>query len=203
MYNHNNEILTQNHESQSEEIKCNICDHSFTSKADFLRHRKLEHIEHVPICKTIKLGKQCRFSEEVCFYIHNNIILTKNHESQSEEINCKICDHIFTSMPDLLKHRKIEHIEHVPICRTIKLGKKCRFSEDECFYIHNKSNEPLMSTTNVNPKSIPPQENVPTQEDFCSSLPSSKPPEQMEDIKKMLHSIIKDIDHLKLTLKVQ
>ena len=182
--------------------QCKSCAQGFAAYFSMMNHRRDSHGKSKRECR-YKNDEKCNFGDEQCWYNHNNEILNQNHESQKEEIKCNICDLSFTSKADLLKHRKIEHIEHVPICRTIKLGKKCRFSEDECFYIHNKSNEPLMSTTNVNPKSIPPQENVPTQEDFCSSLPSSKPPEQMEDIKKMLHSIIKDIDHLKLTLKVQ
>ena len=43
-------------------FKCNICDLTFNSRPEFLKHRKLVHIDLVPECKNIKEGP-CQYGD--------------------------------------------------------------------------------------------------------------------------------------------
>ena len=55
----------------SEKFKCNECEKEFTFTYDFLKHRKKNHTQSVPICNKFKNG-ECTFGTEKCWFIHES-----------------------------------------------------------------------------------------------------------------------------------
>ena len=58
--------------------KCNICDLTFNSRPEYLKHRKLVHIDLVPECKNIREGA-CPYGDTKCWFKHN---LEKYHTKE-------------------------------------------------------------------------------------------------------------------------
>ena len=63
LYDHSDNVQQEN----TTGLECNICKESFQYKSQFLKHRKSEHPETVPLCKNIKEGKKCNFGEQCGF----------------------------------------------------------------------------------------------------------------------------------------
>ena len=60
------------HENETEKIKefkCNFCKKEFYKTSDFLKHRKMEHEQLVPVCNRFKDGK-CIFGADKCWFQH-------------------------------------------------------------------------------------------------------------------------------------
>ena len=66
-----------------ENFKCKICDITFESKHEFMKHRKLKHKEMVQMCKN---NGQCLFKNS-CWFRHeeydNQIIIENNEENEN------------------------------------------------------------------------------------------------------------------------
>ena len=69
-------------------LKCSICDSTFNSRSEFLKHRKLMHIDLVPECNNIKEGG-CRYGDKNCWFKHHSEAYhtTKQNEGESMEYN--------------------------------------------------------------------------------------------------------------------
>lgn len=65
-------------DEECKKVTCNVCDEEFFCQSDFLKHRKLEHRNSVPLCKNERNGK-CSFGKSNCWFIHKNL------ESESEK----------------------------------------------------------------------------------------------------------------------
>lgn len=87
--------------AQSEEISqtlkefnCGLCGKKFSDKKDFMKHRKMEHIEKVKECKDNENG-WCRFSGKECWFKHGDVAennVKENGENQSPEIITRLFD---------------------------------------------------------------------------------------------------------------
>ena len=65
------------HMRNEENFKCNICNITFECKNEFMKHRKLKHIEMVQMCKN---NDQCVFKNS-CWFRHeeyDNRIIIEN-----------------------------------------------------------------------------------------------------------------------------
>ena len=96
-----------------------------------MQHIKIMHEELVKPCRFFKQGS-CMFTEDMCWYSHKldvNINKTSRNEFQ-----CKYCENTFLSKSELMKHRKLKHIQHIATCRY-KTNNKCKH-KDECWYNH-------------------------------------------------------------------
>ena len=61
----------ENSRKQIPEYKCRICQKTFNSKVEFMKHRKSDHIEIVPICRNSSNGP-CSLGTEICWFRHDN-----------------------------------------------------------------------------------------------------------------------------------
>ena len=50
---------------------CNLCDKTFRTKSEFMKHKKNDHAENVAKCENNKDGT-CRFSSTSCWFHHEN-----------------------------------------------------------------------------------------------------------------------------------
>ena len=93
---------------------CNFCQEAFESKRDLMLHRKESHSEKVSSCWQFSAGN-CEFGEEKCWFVHN----TKKHQDISSEYDCKLCDKVFSNLPEYLRHRKSNHEICLPTCKKM------------------------------------------------------------------------------------
>ena len=98
-------------------LKCNICDLTFNSRPEYLKHRKLVHIDLVPECKNIKEGA-CQYGDTNCWFKHNiEKYYTKGQkECESIEYNevvKKLFDIVEKVTERFAKFEKIEKFNQV------------------------------------------------------------------------------------------
>ena len=59
-----------------------MCDEELICQSDFLKHRKLQHRNSVPLCKNQGNGK-CSFGKNNCWFVHKNL---ESETEKSDEI---------------------------------------------------------------------------------------------------------------------
>ena len=93
-----------------EEFKCNECDEEFNHRNDYLKHRKKNHIESVPICNKFKHG-ECTFGSEKCWFNHKNE--SKNIASEEKHENFLEKNEIIQRMLKMMENltKRITDIE--------------------------------------------------------------------------------------------
>ena len=127
---------------------------------------------------------------EKCLYDHSDEV----QKVTPEDFKCNICELSFKYQSQFLKHRKFKHPEKVPMCKTIKDGKDCLFG-DQCGFSHNPANE----TQTQNGQNEPAAKEGPAS-NFWKGKTTTKPPDQIEEMMKMIQTMMVDICQLKQTL---
>ena len=76
---------------------------------------------------------------ECDFYCNNK----KDFEAHRQLIHgnldtsrCRICGQTFKTKPELMNHRKMEHIKTVALCKNIIQQGECSFSNKKCWWNH-------------------------------------------------------------------
>ena len=113
-------------------INCKICEKEFKDKRNLLQHRKKEHYNSVAPCRKYA-EKSCPYSDETCYWKHTE-------KDVSENIQCFICGKTYKGKNELMKHRKIEHINFVKVCDKFQEG-RCGFQESFCWFKHDKKEQ--------------------------------------------------------------
>ena len=111
-----------------------------------MNHRRDTHGKTKEKCKYNVPPSTCKHGPAECWNDHSSI------PEDSEEYKCTVCDDKFTSIPQMRRHRKKEHIESVPICRETEKGKKCSRSDQYCWYSHNMPKPTQIPSSNMNSK---------------------------------------------------
>ena len=82
--------MRQNHS------KCNICDLTYNTRAEYLKHRKVFHIDIVPKCKN-KMEGTCQYSDENCWFKHSIEKCDRKEQSEGEKIEYnEVVGNLFT-----------------------------------------------------------------------------------------------------------
>ena len=110
-------------------FKCYYCHELFCSKWDLMDHRKNAHTEIVAQCRSNIEGK-CKFSSERCWWSHDK------KENEPLVIKCYLCDKTFTTLVQLMEHKKMFHLDTVKPC-TKFASKMCKFTKEACWYKHD------------------------------------------------------------------
>ena len=116
----------------NEMSKCKFCDKRFQNKKELMKHNKEKHQETLSSCWNFEAGS-CDF-EDNCWFKHEKIELDKNRS-----FNCKKCEQEFKTRAELFKHKKLVHVETVPICTKFSSG-NCAYEDSNCWFIHNVEN---------------------------------------------------------------
>lgn len=135
-------------QKENASTSCKKCLQVFHIESDLMYHIKIKHEDIVKPCKYFLQGR-CNFSDEICWNSHrsksNQSELTKN------DYKCKYCDKVINSKNELMKHRKINHLQRVAFCRE-NVKNQCRYN-DECWYQHKtediSKNETLKVLTDL------------------------------------------------------
>ena len=118
--------------NKSENLKCNHCEQIFFTIRELMKHKKERHMEMISTCWNFTLGN-CEFNDEKCWFKHSST-------EKSDEIECKMCDDRFMTMPEFHKHRKQKHKRAVPQCKY-EVNGTCKFGENLCWFKHSENKE--------------------------------------------------------------
>ena len=86
---------------------CEVCDEIFTTKEKVADHMSEDH----------------KIEERV-------------KELSSHEIQCNFCEKRFTSLRNLMLHKKLQHLEQISMCWDFATG-NCPFGDDRCWFRHS------------------------------------------------------------------
>ena len=87
---------------------CEVCDETFTTKEKLADHMSEDH----------------EIEEKV-------------KELSSHEIQCNFCEQKFTSLRNLMIHKKQQHLEQISLCWDFATG-NCSFGDDKCWFRHSE-----------------------------------------------------------------
>ena len=128
------------HEDEEEDksIVCTFCDKIFTSLEHLMQHKKRKHTEKVSSCWKFVDGN-CSFGDERCWF---------NHNTNSNNFKCTVCDEEFKTQSALMKHRKSQHADFIKTCKNVNA---CPYKKD-CWYKHQEieNNEHENNDKNAN-----------------------------------------------------
>ena len=131
------EHITKNHMNEAissdppKSFACKFCEEAFEISSELMKHKKRLHTEHVSICWNFDEGL-CPYEDSLCWFIHEKA----DANIQKFNSKCNICDIAFKTRPEHLKHRKLIHLDLVPVCKNIKEG-TCHYGETKCWFKHN------------------------------------------------------------------
>ena len=163
--------------------KCRNCSKEYSSRPDLMDHRRDEHTNIRKKCWH-KINKKCRFEDNVCWFSHEISTSEKQEHSIDDNFDCQTCDETFETISGLMKHRKVEHPDTVPICKAVKDSLVCDYKE-KCWFSHldQKEKPKLMKNVWEKRKEQMNTENSQDQSaynsDFWQRQASQEPPDQM------------------------
>ena len=169
-------------------FKCVTCAQGFSIKSSLLKHRLDAHGKSKVKCR-YSLDNTCKNGAnngEKCLYDHTDGIHKKN-----ENLTCNICGENFKFQSQFLKHRKTEHPDTVPTCKTILKGEQCSFGEG-CGFSHAIKILPKKPNNNIDQEAAEKTDQI-----FQEGQNSIKPPDLLEKLMTMVQLMMVDISILK------
>ena len=112
------------------QLTCFDCDKKVYTKWRLMEHRAKAHPSQLE-CRFYK-EKKCNFTKTQCAYKHTD---SEDDGSDKVQFTCNYCKKIFECRDDLMKHRKVEHIEKVRPCKKHDEG-NCKYTDRECWFKH-------------------------------------------------------------------
>ena len=179
--------------------KCRNCSKEYSSKPDLMDHRRDEHKDIRKKCWH-KINRKCSFEDDVCWYSHKISTSEKQDHVNDDNFDCQTCDDRFETISGLMKHRKVEHTDTVPICKAVKDGLVCDYKEN-CWFSH--LNQPKL-VQNVWEKRKEQRDTENSQDQSASNSgfwqrqASQEPPDQMlammrKEIQNLMKQEIQDL----------
>ena len=171
------------------------CGENFNSYNDLMDHRRDQHNSGNKICRYFRDGTCYFLNEEKgkCWYLHRHDKISSNENYN--EFECESCNQIFKTKSEVMSHRKDKHEEEVPLCNDYKQGKVC--SRRRYWFSHRKNFSAPIVIPTVNSTSKITTTNSSNDQDFRPPLATSRPPDQINQMMKMIATIMTEINHLK------
>ena len=120
----------------AEEFNCDNCDFQGMSDPELKNHMTVKHSMETFNCPN------CCVKFKTSHDIENHICESRNIKEKNRlmKIKCRNCDEEFNSKPDLMIHRKVNHLELVAVCRKKAEG-KCIYTDASCWWKHEPIND--------------------------------------------------------------
>ena len=131
----------EDHSHDPLEFECYHCLARFETKHLVMIHTKHNHEESVPHCVKY-LETSCEFSNN-CWFLHDESL----RESKAT-FKCNFCENMFKTKYQLMRHKKIKHVQKVKMCINEKKG--CKFGHEKCWFLHNENIEELYKNAKSN-----------------------------------------------------
>ena len=131
--------LAHNTHKPMVEFKCHSCAQEFWGMWNLRNHRQDAHGKSKVKCR-YKADNSCKYGAndgEQCWYDHSEGTSIQNRKEKTDKNKCKACEEMFSSKSQLLTHRKEEHPEIVPLCKSIKENTGCEYG-DKCRFRHKE-----------------------------------------------------------------
>ena len=96
--------------NEAVQFKCRSCEKTCISQSEFMRHRKQDHENIVPLCKNWVNGT-CTFESTKCWFNHEN--QEKNNESENHEKSIKENKEVIEKVLDMMEKfaERIQKVE--------------------------------------------------------------------------------------------
>ena len=93
------------------DYKCKACEEVFKVKSEFMKHRRHEHVESVPLCRDASNGS-CQFGKVKCWFNHQEEEIPNGNRNMENgmNVNQEVIDKIFDMMENFT--RRIMEIEN-------------------------------------------------------------------------------------------
>ena len=176
--------------------KCRNCSKEYSSRPDLMDHRRDEHKDIRKKCWH-KINRKCSFEDNVCWFSHKISTPEKQNNANDDNFDCQTCDDTFGTISGLMKHRKLEHPDTVPICKAVNESLACEYKE-KCWFSHinEKGKTKLVQNMWEKRKEQMDTENSQNQSasnsDFWKRQASQEPPDQMLTImRKEIQDLMK------------
>ena len=81
--------------------------------------------------------KKCGYQTEDGYQLDGHV-WSEHEDSDITSLQCQHCDRKFSTLRDLMTHKKMKHIENVSLCWHFSNG-ECLFGEETCWFKHEIS----------------------------------------------------------------
>ena len=157
--------------------ECYTCKKEFPNYWQLMNHRKEEHPSN-KICRYFK-EDACQFTDVMCWYKHESKLAHKSQENLNLEYPCNICDEMFGTKSDLMRHKKHEHRQNIAKCRDFMQG-KCAWNSSSCWFLHDDQEMEM---------------EIDDEQDFHKAQ-EKNPPDQISMMMKMIQKLSLQIEIL-------
>ena len=131
----------EDHSHSPLEFECYYCNGRFETRHMVMVHTKVRHKESVPHCANY-IENSCSFGEN-CWFIHE-----ESQKEASATIKCNFCEKMFKTKHQLMRHKKITHVEKVKMCQNEK--QKCIYGYEKCWFLHRENIEDAYTNEKTN-----------------------------------------------------
>ena len=80
--------------------------------------------------------KKCDYQAEDGYDLDGHF-WSEHDDEESAAFNCKFCEESFTSLNNLMLHKKLRHIEKVSFCRNFSTN-SCVYGDKNCWFVHEE-----------------------------------------------------------------
>ena len=101
-------------QEEEETFECDNCTSQFDTKWSMMNHIRDDHKEKKEKCKYYQQNR-CSFSAKACWNSHEERG-NKSHPVNIEQNKCFTCQMVFSTKHEMMKHKKLKHIDEVTEC---------------------------------------------------------------------------------------
>ena len=177
------------------EFKCKDFAQEFQRMWSLRNHQRDTHGKSKIKCR-YKADNTCRFEAndgEECWYDHTDTVQKVSNSSIKDGYKCKTCEETLRFKSQLMTHRKENHPETVPESYSLKEKRPCDYN-DKCRFRHEALPSDIARHNDTN---NPKEDSLIPEKFFWKTQNPTKPPDQMEEIKNVMHTMMKEIGELK------
>ena len=119
-----------------------------TKVASLEQETKMKHFESEADDLDMSFGprycKKCGYEAEDEYQLDGHV-WSEHEDSDITSLKCQHCDRNFSTLKDLMIHKKMKHIENVSLCWHFSNG-ACLFSDETCWVKHEINKENYIQT---------------------------------------------------------
>ena len=139
----------QNLEAENEmQFQCYECNFVAKNKPVIKHHLYEKHAwqinldsDELDMSAGPRFCRKCDYQAEDGYDLDGHF-WSEHDEEESAQFSCKFCGEYFETLNDLMKHKKLKHIEKVSFCRNFSTN-SCMYGDKNCWFVHEEEPEPV------------------------------------------------------------
>ena len=132
-----NNSLSKTSQTEGVEFKCYECDFGTKQKSVLKCHlydkhewQKDQQSEELDMSVGPRFCRKCDYEAEDGYDLDGHF-WSEHDDEESPSLICKYCDESFPVMKELMRHKKLKHIEKVDFCWFLSTN-SCEYGEENC-----------------------------------------------------------------------